>query len=74
LPDNDQPLSNDLLIGVAAIADYTGLPKRDVYYALSQGRLPAFKLSSDPNQKNQKWLARKSELRARLSASYATDK
>jgi hypothetical protein len=63
LSDNDLPLSNDLLTGAEAIAEYLGWPVRQTYYAVQQGHIPTFKIGP-------KILARKSELCARLSSSY----
>jgi hypothetical protein len=62
-PD-DQPLSADLLIGAEPIAEFLGMPLRETYHALQKGYLPTFKIGP-------KHAARKSELRARLVASYA---
>jgi hypothetical protein len=62
VPD-DQPLSHDLLTGAKAIADYIGWPLRQTFFAIEQGHLPALKVGA-------KWLARKSELRSRLSAAH----
>jgi hypothetical protein len=64
--DSGQPLSNDLLEGAQQIADYIGLGKRRTDYAIQNGRIPVFRIGC-------KIFARKSELHARLSASYKSD-
>jgi hypothetical protein len=60
---NDQPLSSDLLTGAEAIAEDIGWPVRQTYHAIQQGHIPTTKVGP-------KHIARKSELRARFSASY----
>jgi hypothetical protein len=50
------PLSADLLWGVDAIADEIGLTRRQTYYQLESGRLPAMKQAG-------KWTASRSGLR-----------
>lgn len=58
---------NDILWGVAAIANYIGRERRQVYYMLSRGTLPAKKLGS------RTIMARKSELDLALSKLGASD-
>ena len=53
-------LAADLLDGVPAIATFTGLPKRRIYYLAENGVLPLFKLGE------RKWCGRKSTLRRYL--------
>jgi len=53
-------LRDDLLDGVDAIADYTGLPKRKIYYLIEIGALPAKKLG------HRTIIGRKSEIDAAL--------
>jgi excisionase family DNA binding protein len=48
-------LADDLLQGVAQIADYIGRPARNTYYLAEKGLIPAFKFGG-------KWCARKSSL------------
>ena len=55
-----EDLADDLLKGVEAIANYTGLTKRAVYGLAEKGRLPVFKLDG------WKWCARKSTLRKHI--------
>jgi hypothetical protein len=52
-----EDLTNDILDGVPAIAAFTGLPERRVYYLAEKGALPLFKLGE------RKWCGRKSILR-----------
>ena len=54
-------LADDLLNGVAEIADFTGLTKRRVYYLVENGMLPVFKMGP------RKWQARKSTLRQHIA-------
>ena len=61
-------LADDLLTGVEAIAAFTGLKKRSVYYLAERGKLPLFKMDE------RKWCGRKSTLRSyieKLEASHA---
>jgi excisionase family DNA binding protein len=37
-------ISNDLLRGADAIANYLGFPRRAVYHAVSKGHLPSFRV------------------------------
>lgn len=63
-------MANDLLTGVAEIAAFTGLTKREVYHLAPKGKLPVFKVG------DRKWCARKSTLRRhieRLEAAYKPD-
>jgi hypothetical protein len=60
---HDQPLSDDLLTGAKAIAAYIGWPLRQTFFAIEQGHIPTSKVGA-------KIIARKSELRARFSASW----
>jgi hypothetical protein len=55
----EHPLSDDLMIGVEAIAEFTGQPERRVFHMLASGQLPGFKLGS-------KWAARKSTLQQHI--------
>jgi hypothetical protein len=55
------PLHEDLLTGAQAIAEFTGLSVRRVYYLSETGDLPVFRLG-------QVLQARKSELNEALSA------
>jgi hypothetical protein len=57
-------LADDLLIGAKPIADFTGLDPRQVYHAAAKGHIPTFYIGP-------KIAARKSELRAALSARAA---
>jgi hypothetical protein len=66
MSDNDLPLSDDLLNGADAIAEYLGWPVRQTYHAVQQGHIPTFRIGP-------KIMARKSEIRARCSAAYKTD-
>jgi hypothetical protein len=54
-----EKLADDLLDGVEAIAAFTGLPPRRVYYLAENQLLPLFKLGN-------RWAARKSTLRRQL--------
>jgi excisionase family DNA binding protein len=53
-------LADDLPKGLDAIANYTGLTKRQVYGLADRGRLPLFKLDG------WKWCARKSTLKRHI--------
>ncbi|MEZ0280175.1 DNA-binding protein [Methyloceanibacter sp.] len=64
MPDETNPLADDLLIGADPIAKFTGMDVRAVYHAAAKGHLPTFKVG-------QKIAARKSELNRRLSAAEA---
>jgi hypothetical protein len=64
---HDQPLSHDLLTGAEAIASFIGWPVRQTYHAIQQGHIPTSKIGP-------KIIARKSEIRARFSASYDATK
>jgi hypothetical protein len=55
-----QPLSDDLMIGVKPIAEFTGQSERRIFYMLSSGQLPGFKLGN-------KWAARKSTLERHIA-------
>jgi hypothetical protein len=57
----DQSLADDLLVGVAAIAEYLGEPPRRVFYLAKRGAIPAFKLPGAAI-----WHARKSTLRQHI--------
>ena len=61
------PLHDDLLTGAQAIAEFTGLPLRRVYYLSETGALPVFRLG-------QILQARKSELNEALSAKVRAGK
>ena len=56
---NPQALSEDLLDGAKEIAEYTGWPRRRVFYLLENKLLPAFKVGN-------RWTARKSRLRLHI--------
>ena len=58
---DNEDLAADLLDGVAAIAAFTGLPQRRVYYLAEQGLLPLFKIG------DRKWQGRKSTLRQHIA-------
>jgi hypothetical protein len=55
-------LKDDLLVGCAAIAAYTGFTQRTIFYLHESGRLPTFRNGGAH------LLARKSELDVHLSA------
>jgi hypothetical protein len=55
----EQPLHDDLMIGVKPIAKFTGQPTRRVFHMLASGQLPGFKLGN-------KWAARKSTLQQHI--------
>ena len=40
-------LANDLLKGADEIAEWSGIDRRAIYYAISKGRLPTFRLGSN---------------------------
>jgi hypothetical protein len=52
--------ADDLLDGVAAIAEFTGMPVRRIYYLAEAGQLPLFKIGE------RRWQGRKSTLRQHL--------
>jgi len=52
-------LADDLLYGVEAIAKFTGLPVRRVYYLAENKLIPAFKVG---DKKKAMWCSRKSSL------------
>ena len=54
-------LADDLLEGVAAIAAFTGMKPRRVFYLAEAGKLPLFKIGN-------KWCARKSTLVTYIAA------
>jgi hypothetical protein len=56
-----QGIREDLLDGMAAIADFTGLDEPRAYALANAGLLPCFKLGN-------KWYGRKSELDVALTA------
>lgn len=39
-------IANDLLKGADAIADFLGMDRRAVYFAVSKNRLPTFRIGS----------------------------
>jgi hypothetical protein len=41
--DNQPPLADDLLIGAAAIAAFSGFQRRQVYHMATNGTLPVFR-------------------------------
>jgi hypothetical protein len=53
-------LKTDLLEGVAAIADFTGLSARRVFYLASMNQLPIFKVGN-------RWFALRSALETHFS-------
>jgi hypothetical protein len=55
----EQPLHDDLMIGVEAIAKFTGQKERRVFHMLAIGQLPGFKLGN-------KWAAKKSTLQQHI--------
>jgi hypothetical protein len=57
----NQTLADDLLVGVAAIAEYLGETPRRVFYVAKRGAIPAFKLPGAAI-----WRARKSTLRQHI--------
>jgi len=59
-------LSDDLLDGANAIAAFTGLEVRRIYYMLERGHLPAFKIGD-------KWFARKSAILDQISKLECSD-
>lgn len=61
-PMESTPLSDDLLTGARAIADYLGWKPRRVYYAAELGSLPIGRVGSI-------LIARKTELRLALSGA-----
>ena len=58
---NNENLADDLLEGAEAIADFTGLTTRQVYYLTNKNALPVFRLGGG-------LFGRKSEFRDGLSA------
>ena len=59
--EQKENLSNDLMEGVPAIADFYGAKERRVYYLLERGQIPAFKVGN-------RWCARKSTLLKHIAA------
>jgi hypothetical protein len=55
----EHPLSDDLMIGVKPIAEFTGQSERRIFHMLASGQLPGFKLGN-------KWAARKSTLQQHI--------
>lgn len=55
--DQINPVAEDILRGVAAIAAFIGLPPRKCYYQLERGYLPAGKAGAE-------WIASRATLRA----------
>ena len=43
---NDNNLAEDLLKGADAIAEYLGMDRRAVYFAVSKSRLPTFRIGT----------------------------
>jgi hypothetical protein len=60
--NNDESLADDLLNGTLAIANFLGWKKRETEHAVQHGRIPVFRIGV-------KIFARKSELKARLTAA-----
>jgi hypothetical protein len=56
----EQPLHDDLMIGVEKIAKFTGQSERRVFHMLAMGQLPGFKLGGN------RWAARKSALQQHI--------
>lgn len=44
--DNDNSIAADLLKGADAIADFLGMDRRAIYFAVSRNRLPTFRIGS----------------------------
>lgn len=44
IPDNDNSLATDLLVGVTAIAEFTGMKPRTLYHLASKRAIPTFKM------------------------------
>ena len=63
----NEDLANDLLDGVSAIATFTGLPERRIYYLAEKGLLPLFKIG------DRKWQGRKSTLRRHIDVLEAAE-
>lgn len=61
---NDNSLAADLLKGADAIADFLGMDRRQVYFAVSKNRLPTFRIGAGV-------FARKSTLIAWISKQEA---
>jgi hypothetical protein len=61
-----EKLADDLLDGVKAIAAFTGLPERRVYYLAEKKKLPLFKIGD-------RWAGRKSRLRRDLDCPADSD-
>ena len=64
----NEDLADDLLRGVKAIAAFTGLKNREVYYLAEKGKLPLFKMGA------RKWCGRKSTLRRHIDDLEASQK
>ena len=60
MADLQNQLSDDVLKGAKAIAEFMGDSQRRVFYMLERGDLPAFKLAG-------RWTARKSTLLAHFA-------
>jgi hypothetical protein len=63
----EENLADDLLRGVKAISEYSGLTEREIYHLASKGKLPLFKMG------NRIWCSRKSSWHRhieRLEASH----
>ena len=43
---NDNSLAADILKGADEIADFLGMDRRAIYFAVSKGRLPTFRIGS----------------------------
>ncbi len=56
-----QNIADDILKGANEIAEFTGIDRRSVYYAIKKGRLPTFKIGAGV-------FARRSTLTAWISA------
>jgi hypothetical protein len=53
-------LAEDLMVGAKPIAEFMGLPVRQIFYLAETGRLPLFKIGN-------KWAARKSAIERHLA-------
>ncbi|MCG5241354.1 hypothetical protein ACIU1J_27440 [Azospirillum doebereinerae] len=62
VPSNDDALppdslADDMLIGAAAIAAFTGLPARKVYHLAEQEAIPVFRMGATLCARKSTWLA-----------------
>lgn len=61
----ETPTGADLLYGVAAIAEYLGIPERACQHRIDAGEIPTFRLSDKPRSTI---CARRTSLRGWLAA------